>query len=127
MKIRTCDPVLYRQLRLCLNGDFVSGESDQLTPAMRRGLLRSLDEARVGERCGCGQPDCRSFRIAGANPTRDSRRVRFIVHGELSVICDEAGNLQRVEWLVQAPDPTRRHYEFTPDGCIERAICPFPF
>jgi hypothetical protein len=127
MKIRRYDPVLYRQLQLCLNGDFVSREGDELTPAMRAGLLRSLDEVQVGERCACGQPDCRSFRIVGATPTRDSRRVRFIVHGELSVVCDTGGALQRVEWLVQAPDPARRCYEVTPDGRIERAICPFPF
>ena len=126
MKIRDYDPLLYRQLLLCLEGDYVSAALSELTPAMGLGLLRSLDQSQVGETCRCGQSDCHSFCIAGAKPTPASRRVRFHVHGELTVVCTTEGELQRVEWLPQTPDDTRRCYEMTPDGPVERAICPFP-
>jgi hypothetical protein len=125
MKILNYDPLLHHQLRLCLDGDYVSRESDELTPAMRDGLLRSLETAEVGEVCRCGQSDCHSFQIAGGKPTVDSRRVRFVVYGELSVICDATGGLQCVEWLPVAPT-AGRHFENTPDGWQEREVCRFP-
>lgn len=126
MKIREFDRLLYRQLLLCLEGDYVSAAGDPLTPAMHRGLKRSLDDAHVGETCRCMQNDCRSFRIRDAKPTPRSRRVRFHVHGALAVVCSPDGALQIVEWLPDPPVTPRRCYEITPDGTVKRDICPFP-
>lgn len=126
MKIREYDPLLYRQLLLCLEGDYVSAAGDALTPAMQLGLQRSLKEAHVGEACRCLQRDCRSFRVRNAKPTPASRRVRFHVHGELAVVCEPDGTLQMVEWLPEPPAAPRRCYEITPEFAAKRDICPFP-
>ncbi|MEO8789047.1 MAG: hypothetical protein ABI431_02090 [Candidatus Tumulicola sp.] len=126
MTIREFDERLYRQLGLCLDGDYIGAGSDALTPAMLDGLRRSIEAACVGRLCDCGEPWCRSFQIAGGLASRESRRVRFRVHGELAVVCDAFGALQHVEWLPEGPNATLRRYEQHEQGCVEAPVCPFP-
>jgi hypothetical protein len=126
MTIREFDERLYLQLRLCLDGDYIGVGSDALTPLMLAGLRRSVDVASVGRLCDCGEPWCRSFQIAGRQASRESRRVRFRVHGELAVVCDAFGDLQRIEWLPELPNETSRRHEQREEACIEVSVCPFP-
>lgn len=123
MTIYEYDERLYRLLKRCLFGNYVSGAADELTPAMRRGLLQSIDVALVGNPCGCGDDDCRSFDVKNAADVNSNRRVRFHVEGELSVKCDDAGRLRRAEWLPDQPDGrTRRRYTLTDAGWLETPI-----
>ena len=111
MTIREFDERLYLQLGLCLDGDYIGAGSDALTPAMLDGLRRSIDVASVGRLCDCGEPWCRSFQIDGKRASRESRRIRFRVYGELAVVCDASGALQHVEWLPEVPRAGLRRYE----------------
>jgi hypothetical protein len=126
MTIREFDERLYRQLEMCLNGDYIATGSDAVTPAMLSGLRRSIDVAIAGRSCDCGEPGCRSFQIAGRHTTRSSRRIRFRVHGELAVVCDGFGGLQHIEWLPEASGARRRRYERGGENVVEVSLCPFP-
>ncbi|MBV8154217.1 MAG: hypothetical protein JOY98_07345, partial [Candidatus Eremiobacteraeota bacterium] len=77
MKIWEYDLRLYRLLKRCLTGDYVSPLRDQLTPAMRAGMLASLRTPELGDRCGCGDSFCRTFTTRA---TRSEKRA-FISHG----------------------------------------------
>jgi len=98
VKIYEFDLRLYGVLRRCLAGDYVSSVLDDLTPAMRAGLLQSLPDVQVGELHGCGDEGCRSFRTIVV-PVAGERlfRVRFLVNGELIVTCDARGTLFNVQ------------------------------
>jgi hypothetical protein len=126
MTIREFDERLYRQLEMCLDGDYVGPGSDALTPAMLAGLRRSIVAVRVGRLCDCGEPWCRSFQIDGGRTSRASRRVRFRVHGELAVVCDAFGALQHVEWLPEVSRAELYRYERSVEGYRDVAMCPFP-
>jgi hypothetical protein len=126
MTIREFDERLYLQLGLCLDGDYIGAGSDALTPAILEGLRRSIDVASVGRLCDCGEPWCRSFQIDGKRASRESRRVRFRVHGELAVVCDANGELQHVEWRPEVPRNGLRRYEQTVEAFAEVSVCPFP-
>jgi hypothetical protein len=126
MTIREFDARLYQQLEMCREGDYVGAGADEATSAMLAGLRLSLDLANVDRPCDCGDPSCRSFCIAGTQISRESFRLRFRVHGELSVLCSPKGDLQHVEWL---PDPSRgeKHRYENRDGTFrEVQVCPFP-
>jgi hypothetical protein len=126
MTIREFDERLYRQLRLCLAGDYIGAGSDAVTPVMLAGLRRSIDAASVGRLCDCGEPWCRSFQIDGGRTSRASRRVRFRVHGELAVVCDAFGGLQHIEWLPEVPRAELHRYERSVEAIGEVSVCPFP-
>jgi hypothetical protein len=126
MTILEFDSRLYRQLAMCLEGDYAGAGADAPTPEMLAGLRRSLDVATVARVCDCGEPSCRSFRVAGAVTSRGSLQVRFRVYGELSVICDGRGELQHVEWLPDPPRGERHCYEHRAGGFREVSICPYP-
>jgi hypothetical protein len=126
MTIREFDDRLYRQLQLCLTGEYLGAGGDVVTPEMLSGLKRSLEDASVGRRCDCGDPSCRSFGIAGTQALASSRRVRFRVYGELAVVCDASGQLQHVEWLPELPEERRRRYENRTGEWVEVSLCPFP-
>jgi hypothetical protein len=123
MTIHEYDERLYRLLKRCLFGNYVSTSADELTLAMRRGMLRNVDDATVGKACACGDDDCRSFDVANASDAESSFRIRFHVEGELSVQCDSAGRLKRVEWLPQSRGARKRRcYTPTAPGWAETPI-----
>ena len=126
MTIREYDARLYRQLQMCLEGQYVATGADEATPAMLAGLRRSLDASNVDRSCDCGDPSCRSFRVAGANISRASFRLRFRVYGELSVVCSPDGDLQHVEWLPEPPRGETHRYENQQGTFLEVRVCPFP-
>src|ERR1700678_21577 len=126
MTIREFDARLYHQLEMCLEGDYAGAGADQPTPAMLAGLRRSLDVANVDRACDCGDPSCRSFCIEGAKISRASFRVRFRVHGELSVLCSSNGDLQHVQWRPDPPRGDMHRYENQHGAFREVRVCPFP-
>ncbi|HEY1429004.1 MAG TPA: hypothetical protein VGF18_05485 [Candidatus Tumulicola sp.] len=126
MTIREFDERLYRQLEMCIDGNYIGAGAEVPTAMMLFGMRASLETAIVGRWCDCGDPSCQSFRIAGTTMSRDSVRIRFRVYGELSVICDSTGSLQHVEWLPDPPRAIPRRYENRNDVRYEVGICPFP-
>ena len=124
MKLWEFDLQLYGLLKKCLRGDYVSPLRDALTPDMRAGMLQMLRTVEVGERCGCGSADCRSFSTR-PTPSGDDRRfaVRFHVHGELHVTCDARGVIYHVKYLPD-PAPSREAtcHALTGDGWSPRPV-----
>ncbi|HEY3676898.1 MAG TPA: hypothetical protein VGK84_13005 [Candidatus Tumulicola sp.] len=126
MTIREFDAMLYRQLEMCLDGNYIGAGADEPTPAVLAGLRHSLDVANVDRECDCGDPDCRGFRVSGVAVSRESLRVRFRVHGELSVLCTREGELQHIEWLPDPPRGETHRYEYRHGNLREVRVCPFP-
>jgi hypothetical protein len=126
MTIREFDARLYRQLEMCLEGGYAGDGADEATPAMLVRLRRSLDVANVDRSCDCGDPSCRSFCIAGAKISRASFRLRFRVHGELSVLCSVDGDLQHVQWLPDPPHGETHRYASLRGMFRAVRVCPFP-
>jgi hypothetical protein len=126
MTIREFDARLYRQLEMCLEGGYARDGADEPAPAILARLRRSLDVANVDRSCDCGDPSCRSFCIAGARISRESLRLRFRVHGELSVLCSSNGDLQHVEWFPDPPSGEMHRYARRRGSFREVRVCPFP-
>jgi hypothetical protein len=122
MTILEHDPVLYELIATCLSGDYVSPLRDQPTDAMLAGLARSLESSQVGELHACGN-ECRSFRTTYEPPPGTQMfAIRFHVAGELSVHCDAAGSIWRIEYLVDELSPSTKLYVATPEGFERRPI-----
>jgi hypothetical protein len=106
VKIRDFDPALAVLAARCLAGGFVSPVCHQPDARMRDGILRSLNCIDVGKLCRCGDADCRSFRTSESmTPDAPTYRVRFDVHGELSVICNAEGIIYKIDWLRDSAPP----------------------
>ncbi|MBV8435334.1 MAG: hypothetical protein JO029_13735 [Candidatus Eremiobacteraeota bacterium] len=124
MKIWEYDLRLYRLLKRCLTGDYVSPLRDQLTPAMRAGMLASLRTTELGDRCGCGGSFCHTFATRATPAGGDELfTVRFHVSGELHVTCDGSGTIYRIQWRHFEDDVAGLHcYVLTPAGWSERTL-----
>ncbi|MBV8490534.1 MAG: hypothetical protein JO199_08395 [Candidatus Eremiobacteraeota bacterium] len=125
MKLEEFDLRLYGLLRRCLRKGASSTAADPLTPELRSALVDNFDRLRVGELCGCGDSDCRSFKSQAFKREDGLRRIRFIVNGELHVLCDDNGVIHRVVWFPgDATAPPSHAYAATSDGWVELPIEP---
>jgi hypothetical protein len=125
MQITEYDLRLYRLLKTCLLGDYVSVARDPLTPRMRAGMLSALRTTEIKNRCSCGQTSCHSFTTT--NEPKEGEElytVRFRARAELQVTCDAAGIIYRVQWLTSEPTvgTKLRCYEAAAEGFVERPV-----
>lgn len=125
MRIWEYDLRLYRLLKNCLPGDYVSAARDPLTPAMRTGMLESLRAVELGNCCGCGDAFCHTFTTqATPDSGEEFFTVRFHVNDELQVTCDANGVIYRIQWLRfnDAENNNLKCFALTAAGWAERPI-----
>jgi hypothetical protein len=115
---------LFEEFCWLLESDYIAAGSCNVTEEQRSLLRERLPLARIKERCGCGQSDCRTYEFftTPGVTSANSRTVRFFARGEALLHTDEHSNILGVERLDDLSTDTRYIYSLQPDGtcvCVE--------
>lgn len=90
----------------------MSAAAHLLTTAAAKALASKLQIAVVESKCGCGQPDCETYRFAVPKKGREVRYlvVRLYVRGELLLHIDSDCDVYKIERLYDLAPGERTVY-----------------